>query len=193
MTRYHSNENKSYSGDLMKLGEAGEAAFYDHFFLQDNVIYIDDFRTAPEYQDKEIDFRISFTSGEIHTFEVKTDAYFGKTGNLLFETDRYYRYKDRPHDTGWGWKSEADYLAIVAPYLNQIHIFAFDELRMAVNRFIFDHRRNPDRLKKAEAWVATDRTKTTRNLLLPSKYWRDITTRIIDLPERQKAIWEELL
>lgn len=166
-----SNDEKSYSGGLMKKGSENEVIILEWLnSLYKNTL---DFREFKLSQRMDIDFGIETWDGNIILAEIKSDHWISENGNLCFEVHRInHHVKNKWFYLGWGWRSPAQKLIVRNPNSKDTFVFEFDDLRQDVANYI---NKNSSELKTLRAKnnkdfilvVPTDKQKTTFNWLIP--------------------------
>lgn len=168
------DKSRSYSGDYMAAGRASEELVLSWLVAKTNVVKLRDVSDHPEYQDKDVDLLVWLEGAprELRC-EVKRDEHLGQSGNVLFEFARIYHTTDPGLSVQLGWSvySWADIFIYHAAATQQLWLCRADDLRRAFQRYSEEARRrirfNP---------VATDRIKTTINVLIPEKYCKSVFT-----------------
>ena len=105
------SSNRGFQKDK-EIGKWGEHLFAT-YLSQHNYTY-EDVSEDKNYQKKDIDFIVDKIK-----YEVKTDCWFTKTGNLAIE-DTIYHHDGRITD-GWYHYTEADYLVYAIPPSTSAH------------------------------------------------------------------------
>lgn len=161
-------QEKSYNGELMEKGKSNEDFILN--WLKTKAKDIIDFREFRLAQRIDVDFGIETIDGNIVLAEIKSDKWIREDGNLCFECNRINHFvKDKWFYLGWGWRSPAQKLIIRNPETNEIFIFRFEELRIAIGNYIANIG------KKLEINITeTDKQKTTFNYLIPMNVLKNI-------------------
>ena len=159
---------RSYSGDYMELGQAGEKVVVDFLTQQPGVERVEDLRELKHWQQKSVDFRCWMTDGSCRLVEAKSDTYLGNTGNLLFEILRIYHTSEPDIScvVGWSVHTDAHYIVYYGPSCNLLVVCRARELKRAFQKYTANAREDT-RVK----WIPTDRIKSTLIVLLPEQYW----------------------
>lgn len=105
------------------IGKQGEALVIDALLKRGCAV--EDLSSRREYQEKDIDCRVS-KSGLCITLEIKNDVRSNYTGNVFIET--YNINNKRRNGAGWFSYCEADYLCFVQSEKKIAHIVARAEL-----------------------------------------------------------------
>jgi len=161
MTVYAPTNPQSYTGPMMAKGRRGEAFFCAWLASTGWFGPVKDLRDDQAARRADIDFEaLHLGTRHTFTFEVKTDR-FGQTGKIAFEFARFY-HQTQQLRTGWGWFSQANFLASVDLKAGQIWLVRFDHLRVAVNGWLKTQRRRA----RVEV-VGSDQAKTTYIHIIP--------------------------
>lgn len=107
-------------------GHTAEALFKQRF--EQKGYTVKDVTKDTEYQQKDIDFKVTNKKGVSATFEVKGDIRAKNTGNIFLELGKY---RKTGYYESWFYKSEMQYLAIVDTETKTIEIYDFQELKAA--------------------------------------------------------------
>lgn len=159
-------KSRSYNGDYMREGKEGESYVYDFLKSRSNVKNIDDLRDDPEWQQRDVDFRVRRHDASELLVDAKSDVHMGISPNVLFELLRInHTSDDFPVRYGWSVASGAALFCIWSPPLMRLYRVWADDLRSAMRRYT-DHARKNTRIDI----VPTDRIKTTVNILIPRAY-----------------------
>jgi hypothetical protein len=162
---------RSYNGDYMRIGKAGETVCLNWLRQHPGVCDIIDFRAVRAVHECDIDCGVKLYTGNICLVEIKTDTYLGVTGNILCEVLRI-NHTCEPNFAGYlGWmlRSPAKYLLYYAP--NRIPSAIYKAEFALIRRVIQDYtQKNNPRIDI----VRTDNIKTTFNLLIPALEFNSI-------------------
>jgi hypothetical protein len=158
---------RSYSGDYMKAGLAGQSIVLDLLKRRPEILGVIDWSDLEAVQPADIDCAIRTKSGHVILAEIKSDSYLGKTGNVLFEVLRINHTCDPEFSMGLGWtaRTPAKYIFYYAPSVNKVYKFNTIGLRQSMQRYTREKRKST-RLDIVE----TDSIKTTINILIPIEY-----------------------
>lgn len=167
---YGPDQAKSYDGPMMARGADGEEIIWQFLKFRSDVADLADLRDVKIFQRLNVDFGARI-NGRYELIDAKTDKHLGVSGNVLFEKGRIYH--DSPPENifarGWGAKSAATFIFYYAPDVNAIYTTRLNDLRLATNQYIKDHRHQTNLIV-----IATDETKTTENVLIPWSYCEPI-------------------
>lgn len=165
---------KSYDGELMKIGKSNEEIIFN--WLKKNYKDIIDFRDFRLTQRVDVDCGIETIDRNILLAELKADNHISETGNLLLENNRFNHFirTDKMFYLGWAWRSPAQKLIIRNPKTHETFVFDFNILRKKVGEYISKIGK-----KLKVIIVETDKQKTTLNLLIPMYYLKNIYKKII--------------
>lgn len=160
-------KQRSYSGDYMQVGKAGEKIVIDYLRQSPSIIGVKDWSEVKEVQEADIDCAIKTIDGNILLAEIKTDNYLGATGNILFEILRINHTCDPQYSLtlGWSGRTPANYIIYYGPNINQMYVFKTSDLRRAMQKYTAENRK-----QSKISIVETDNIKTTLNILIPIKY-----------------------
>lgn len=156
----------------MAAGQQAEEIVMSYFKHRSDVEKIIDCRLNPERQDQEIDFDVFLKNGKKIFVEVKSDAYLGKSGNILFE---FARINHTVVDTlfsirlGWSARSRATHFVYYAPSCHSLYFVQVFRLREAMQKYTLKERK-----QTRIDYVATDSIKSTLNILIPIEYVKDV-------------------
>lgn len=158
---------RSYSGDYMALGQAGEEIAINWLKNRPHVVDYDDLRDLRPMQKADVDCQIFTADGKVALVEIKTDTHLGKTKNVVFEALRINHTcrPDRAVTLGWSARSPAEFILYVAVSVNQIWIARFEAFRQAVQQYTQEARRDTRII-----YTETDSIKSTINILMPIQY-----------------------
>jgi len=162
ITDYSQRQAKSYSGELMQKGRAGEVVVLEWLKKSPFAKEIIDMREFRISQRIDVDCGIETLDGALLLAEIKTDYNLGKTGNFLFEFFRinHYAKADKVFYLGWTFRSPAKYLLYYSPNENIIYHFTFRDIRETIGKYVA-------KVKPQIIVVPTDERKTTFNILIP--------------------------
>ena len=156
-------QEKNYKGELMEIGKSNEEIILN--WLKTKAKEIIDFREFRLTQRIDVDFGIETIDGNIVLAEIKSDKWISGNGNLCFENHRINHFvQNKWFYLGWGWRSPAQKLIIRNPQTNEIFVFDFLKLRIAIGNYISFIGKNL-KLNITE----TDKQKTTFNYLIPMR------------------------
>ena len=110
--------------DDLAIGKRGEKLVKDAIAARGHKV--EDLSDIQEYQDLDIDMRLTDKKGVSITMEVKNDIKSNYTGNVFIET--YNRNNIKRGGDGWIQYCEADYLCFVQEDKREAHIVRRDEL-----------------------------------------------------------------
>jgi len=166
-------DEKSYNGDLMRIGTETENKILDWLKLNNKeILDLREFRLA---QRMDVDFGIETKDGAILLAEVKSDKWISENGNLLFEWNRINHFvENKWFYLGWGWRSPAQYLIIRNPLSCETFIFNFLQLRKFVAVYV-----NENCKDIKFTIVETDKQKTTFNLLISMNKVKHLYKKVI--------------
>ena len=152
---------------LFEKGLAAEDVALDFLNSRPAITQIDDVRNVQEWQQKEVDFRITIAQREKMLIEVKSDKWLGKSGNVLFEYGRIHHTAKPEHCARLGWSvfSKADAFLIWSTHAEALHIFDSGDFRRAMQNYVGDFRG-----QIRTCVVPTDSRRTTINILVPIIY-----------------------
>lgn len=165
------NKQRSYSGDYMTAGLAGQSVVINLLHSRPEILGVSDWSDLEAVQMADIDCAIKTISGHVILAEIKTDTYLGRTGNILFEVLRINHTCNPEYSMGLGWaaRTPAKYIFYYAPAINKVYKFKTDNLRLGMQRYTKD-KRKAIRLDIVE----TDNIKTTINILIPLEYYKGL-------------------
>lgn len=172
---------RSYSGDYMDDGIAGQNAVLEFLWARPDVIGVDDLSQLKIMQEADVDCMIKSRDGLVTLAEIKSDKHIGITGNVLFEAIRinHTTNPDYCMTLGWSARTPAKYIIYYSPVLNKIFITSSDDLRLAMQKYTSECRKQTN-----INYVETDSIKSTVNILIPQRYCK---MRIFDLRSRNSA------
>lgn len=153
-------------GKLLIVGQDAEDIVRDFFNSTPQITETEDLRAIPEWQQKEVDYRIHSSVSTL-LVEVKSDQHIGKSRNALFELLRLHHTAQPEHCAYLGWSvfSEADRIFVWCPTTRELYIFQTPDLRRAMQGYTYEQRKN----MRIEI-VVTDTKRTTINILIPLDY-----------------------
>ena len=163
---------RSYSGDYMTAGNNAEEIVIRYLKGEPTVERVVDCRDDPERQNQEIDFEVFLKNGKKIFVEVKSDAYLGKSGNILFEFARInHTVSDLSFCAvrGWSIRSRATHFIYYAPAVESLYIIKTPNLRTAMQEYTKQARKNTH-----FDYVSTDEIKSTLNILIPISFVKEI-------------------
>ena len=152
-------------------GEAAERIVFEFLSKQPIVESVTDTRNVKSWQDVEIDCIVKFKDGHTMWAEIKSDKHLGKSGNILFEVLRINHTADLKHAAtlGWSARSRATHFLYYAPSVDKIYCITVTDLRNAMQAYT----RN-ERARTNLNFVPTDDIKSTVNILIPEKYFKNL-------------------
>ena len=164
------NNKRSYSGKYMEVGKHAEKLVKE--WLEKSGYVVLDCRCDPEYQEKEIDYKV-VVGDTFVTTEVKSDYHLGVSGNVLFEVLRINHTAPPEHamKLGWSARTEADRIVFYAPQPNKIYKIKTADYIKAMQDYTYDARGDTNFY-----YVETDNIKSTVNILIPVKYFEGMFT-----------------
>lgn len=160
-------EEKTYCGSLMEKGKKAEDIIFAWLKTSPYAGQIIDTREFRFSQRLDVDCGIEDMHGRVVLGEIKSDAWLGKSGNILFELFRINHFVPPFHYLGWGWRSPAERLFYYSPYKQAVYVFKFCEMRKRIGEIV--SKTDPCILQGWFRVIPTDRQKTTINLLIPEK------------------------
>lgn len=165
---------KTYSGELMKIGKLNEDILIK--WLKNKGNHIIDFRDFRLAQRIDVDCGIETVDGNIILAELKSDKWISENGNLLFEKFRinHFAHPEKMFYLGWGWRSPAQKLIIRNPEKNEVFVFDFNKLRIFIGFYISEVGK-----KLIVNIKETDKQKTTYYFLIPMKELKSIYKKFI--------------
>lgn len=168
---------RSYDGDYMTRGRAGEEIVLRWFATRPGVQAVEDLRADPAARRDDVDCRVVLAAGRRLLVEIKTDSYIGRTGNLVFEMTRINHTAPVEHlvTPGWSVRSTADLFAFYGLRSERLYLVTAGQLRGGFRRFMAQLSR--ESAEQGERFMATD---TLR--LIPTDAGK--STLLFYIPER---------
>jgi len=171
---------RSYNGEYMVIGRAGENIVIDWLKNNPKVVGITDFREIRAIQEADVDVGIALYSGGICLAEIKTDTHLGTPGrcgtcNILNEVLRINHHSppECAGYLGWTLRSPAQWLLYYAPNRKPEAIYKgrFAAIRRVLQSYTKSHDVNKEgRFDR----VRTNGQKTTYNILIPESEYTGI-------------------
>jgi predicted nucleotidyltransferase len=161
------DKDRSYDGDYMERGKKAEEIVIAFLKRRPMVLNVIDFRELRQAQGADFDVGIVSIDGRVPLAEIKSDAYLGKTGNVLFEVLRINHTCDPDFSAtlGWSARTPARYILVYAPSVEKIYQFDTNKWRKCFQKYTLETRKN-----MRISIVETDRIKTTINILMPISF-----------------------
>lgn len=159
---YSDRRIRSYSGDLMRKGRAGEEIVLEWLRKSPYAKDVIDMREFRVSQRLDVDCGIETIDGSIVLAEIKTDYNLGKSNNFLFEVFRINHFveADKVFYLGWAFRSPAKYLLYYAPNEKCLYRFTFKNIRETIGQYTAKN-------QPKVIITPTDEQKTTFNILIP--------------------------
>lgn len=153
--------------ELKPKGDYAEVVVCEFLRRCPGVAQVEDVRDDPAWQQQDVDYRVTLTSGTARGVEVKSDQHIARSGNVLFELARLHHTArpERCAHLGWSVFSAADWLLVYCPPARALYWFSFAALRGGMQAYMKDSRD-----KARLALIATDSQRTTLNILIPLAY-----------------------
>jgi hypothetical protein len=165
---------RSYAGnDYAAEGAEAERICLAWLLSLPNVASVEDLRTDPAMRAADVDYRVKFRSGAVSLVEVKSDSHLGKTSNVLFEALLVNHTATPQHceTLGWSAATGADWVLYYAPSSGTIYCCKVADLQRVFQEYTKEVRKDT-----RVAWVDTDESRSTINVLIPWQYCEDIFT-----------------
>lgn len=122
----------------LEIGSKQESKF--ETFMKSFGFVVEDVSKIPEYQDMDIDFKVTNTKGICNTFEIKQDKTLSKFGydkrRLCIEdiSSVKDRYGNVVNTIGWYRKCKSDYL-VIGNSANEMYMYRFDDVKTYIDLF----------------------------------------------------------
>jgi hypothetical protein len=166
------SRERSYDGDYMAAGRKAETIVLDWLRTRPEVIGVEDLTGLRQMREADVDCSVALMDGRVTLAEIKSDAHLGVSGNVLFEVLRINH--TAPHDRavtlGWSARSPAHWLLFYAPAVGKIYRWSMEDYRNGLQLYA-----GAERARARMSFVATDKIKSTVNILVPEEWMKPVT------------------
>ncbi len=135
--KYDYKRDVNWNKDL-EIGKKQESKF--EVFMKSFGCLVEDLSKVPEYQDIDVDFKVTNTKGVSNLFEVKQDKTLAKHDynrrRLVIEdvSSIKDRYNNVVNTNGWYRKCKADYL-VIGNSKDEMYMYRFDDVKTYIDLF----------------------------------------------------------